>query len=921
MRKIFKGHHLLLASYLVAPGILAPSTYAQTPQANVQVPRAANESTFELKVDTNSEVLKTTRREPQDGAIVVTKVSGNSLSLVAKAKTLPSRPDRIWVDLYLVNENKLSLLDLTMEVEGNTQNVNVDPFSDKAFEGPHALGGVSGLGVAHASFTVPVSADLATIRVTFSGTLHETSSSNSTPILVTKDGKDVWSLMADAHKLFVVDTATDLKTAEVNLPGSPASLAESADGKHIYVVSSDTNQFTVIDRASRSIVQTIVDPRLGRDIRNIVVSSDGRYAFVNGYVSDTVTRLVRLTSGLFAVDKQISVGRRPVGMSLSADGKTLYVAHFLPRGRPDDNETWVSVVATDPFAMHHEVIWRDLGNRKEAKCLEDKYSQPEGSVLFEGTATQLSGVFLPPAGDLGWIPGLRVGPTALWEVPAGKVLPGIAPSTFSPGFAFFLDARSLESAAVKYHPLVLDTPDAKLDFLRCAKFDYDAESPSGKFNAGRAEESLASDGAAIPTGTTGLTETGVSRFVAFTKGARRALLLSYTSDEIQVFDAVTQHPVAKTNVQLSGSNPIGLAITPDGKKAYVAYENSLFTSVLDLSEVSEPLKLPVATFVPFEYRQSARPNNSILTSSRIARFTKDVPENAPIREVGRITLLTRDPLEESVRRGKVLFNSSNPGKYPGLSRSKQAACAVCHPGGGHDGAVWATVEGERRTMSLHGGVGERGWLHQSGTHRDIGEFVRTVVPERLGGTGLSEPDYNSLANYIAFHIPKLQAPATDPQRVKRGAEIFAKSCAGCHQGAALSSGRMDPSDPLGGGLAAGPKLFDIGTSSESSNVLLPEFFTSKLPPPASTLYATVRGDRDLGAADPAQQLLGFRPRPDRSREEFRAPTLINVWDHSIFLHDGKLANLRETVQYINNAVGAGLTEEEIDDVLEYLRSL
>lgn len=924
MTTMSKKGCVLLLSYLVAQST-AHAVEASLPQKTKgprnYVQRLEAENTFQLSIDTHSPKFNTTHREPQDGPVTVTLVSGADAELIAKAKTIPSRPDRIWVDVYLVNKSKASLLDLTMMVKGPANNVNVDPFSDLAFDGPHPLGGVAAQGVAHAAFTVPVGTDPVSVQVAFNGKPHSSEAVNATPIAVTFDGKEVWSLLSDAKKIFVADTQKDALLDAIEMPGIPEKLAITPDDKQILVVCSDTNQVVVIDRATRKIVQILKDEELGRDLRNILVSQDGNYVYIDGYVSDTVTRLARSQDGVLSIDKTIKVGRRPVGLSLSADGKVLYAAHFLPRGTPDDNETFVSVIATDPFAFHHEVVWRDLGNRKESKCLSAKFNKEPESLLFEGTATQLAGVFLPPAGDLGWVPGLRVGPTALWEVPAGKMIPAIAPAIFSPGFAFFIDARTLDSSAIKYSPLVLDAPDSTLEFLRCAKFGYDAESPTHTPVKGEAVEAQYNDGAAVPTGSTGLSESGVTRFVAFTKGGRRALMLSYTADEIQVLDAVTQHSVEKNHTLLSGSNPIGMALTPDGKKAFVAYENSLFTSVLDISQLADPSALPPTTHVPFEYRVTPRPSNSILTTSHLVRFTESVPTTAPIIETKQIQLLTEDVLAPEVRRGKILFDSSNPTKFPKLTRSRQAACATCHPGGGNDGAVWATVEGERRTMALRGGVGTRGWLHQSGTHRDIGEFVRSIVPERLGGTGLDEPDYNALAQYVAFHIPKLQSPVTEPARVARGAALFSERCAGCHQGAGLTSGKVDPKDPLGGGLASGPGLFDLGTSSPSAFVLLPSFFTAQLPPQAHTLYDLIRGDRDLGANDPVQQQIGFRSRPERKKEQFRAPTLINVWDNVLFLHNGRFSDLESTVRFIDNAVGAELNDEQIADVVEYLKSL
>ena len=878
-------------------------------------------SDFHLVVDPAHAALMTTHREPQEGPAQVTAKQTGNLEVVARAKTLPARSDRIWVDLYVVNHADHGVAQLKLAVTGGSAfDVNEDPLGDLAVTQPLVLGGVASHGVTHVAITVPATAK-SELELALSGVATQRSASNSAPIVTTPDGRQVWSVVPDANVLVAIDTATDQRIATVAIPGRPSSVAVTPDGARLLVTSADANTVTVVDPATHAVVQTLSESDgLGRDLRHIVVSPDGASAYASAYVGDSVTQLLRLQSGRYKVAGHVSTGRRPLGLAVAADGSTVLVSHYLPRGTPDDNETWMSVIQTQPLKLHHEVIWRDLGNRNEATCLGQKYGQPTEKMQLEGTATQLAGVFLPPNGALAWIPGLRIGPSAIWELGPGKSLPGISQSTVSPGFLFFADSRGLEKTAVKRQPLVLDLPDAKLDFLRCAKLDYDSESPRRKL-VDMEPGAQQNDGAAIPTGITGLSEAGTSRFIAFSRGGRRALLLSYAADEVQVYDAATQHPASVAHFQLTGSNPTGLAVSPDGKRGYVSYENSLFVSVLDLTAYADPEKLPAATFVPFEYRMIGRASNSLVTESRLVRLISQVPAVPPISESKQIALLDADVLSTKQRRGRVLFSSSNPVKYPALTASRQASCGTCHPSGGHDGSVWVTTEGVRRTLNLRGGVAGRGWLHQMGTHQNISEFVKTVVPERLLGKGLSEEDYGALAEYIAFQIPRLQSPPTDAVAAARGKALFAQSCTGCHSGDKATGGNPDPADPLGGGLAAGPALYDVGTATSDAHIAIPSFFTSRLPPPASTLYELIRGDRALGDSDPVQMTLGFRARPNRSATAFRAPALVNVWDYSVFFHSGAVSSLRGSVEFLNTQLKLKLTPEQISDLVEYLKTL
>jgi len=882
------------------------------------------EAKFTVHVDTKHATLATTRRHPQTEPAQTIRLSGENLDLSTRAKTMAARPGWIWLDLFFVNDSELGIgqLDISFSSEMALLDISTDPLSESFIDGSLMIGGIAAEGIAHLAIAVKEADSPVSFNVTVKGLTTDRVEAHSSPIVTSPDGMEVWASLADANTLVVVDTVTDRKIASISVPAKPSSVAITNDGVLVLVSSADANTLTVIDRKTRTIVQSFDEKAgIGRDPRHIVVSPDDSRVFVSSYVSDRITSLRRLADGTFRVENTLQLGRRPVGLAISSDSRTLYVAHFLPRGPANNNETWVSVVNTDPLDLVREIIWRDIGNKEEAKCLTKRFGVEPEKLSFEGTATQLAGVFLSPGGALGWIPGLRVGPTAIWEFAPGKVLPGVIRSTFSPSFLFFMDTRNAELARVKRHPLVIDIPDASLDFLRCADLEYDSESVVAT-PVPEQEGVIYSNGAAVPTGSTGLSEAGLSRFMTFSRGGRRALILSYTADELQVFDGITQQPVAKRQLKLSGSNPLGMVVTPDGSKGYVVYEGSTFLSVLDLTAYAQPKILPEASYVPYEYQRTDRANNSFLTEARLVRFIDDVPAVPPITEIGQIEVITNDPMDPKVRRGRILFSSSNPEKHPELTASRQAACVSCHPGGGHDGTVWGTMEGERRTVSLYGGVAGRGWLHQSATHPDILDFVEIVVPERLGGSGLSNADYEALAGYSAFHIPKIQSPATDPEQVERGEFIFLRACAACHNSPTYSGGNPNPDHPWGGASSnSRPLLFDIGTATESANVLLPSFFSSRLPPPANRLYDIVRGDRELGDNDPAQEILEFRPRANRAKGAIRPPSLINVWDYSVFFHDGRFTNLEDVMDYLNKQLKLGLSPEELSDVTAYVKTL
>jgi mono/diheme cytochrome c family protein len=387
-------------------------------------------------------------------------------------------------------------------------------------------------------------------------------------------------------------------------------------------------------------------------------------------------------------------------------------------------------------------------------------------------------------------------------------------------------------------------------------------------------------------------------------------------------DATTFHPTTREHLTLSGNTPLGMVVSPDGRKAYVSYENSLYLSVLDLSAYADPSALPEPSFVPYEYRdvpELVGGQNGIGTQ-RLVRHLSETPLRPTINESAQIVLLDEDPMDPVMRRGRILFTSSNVEKYPELTAVTMTSCASCHVAGGTDGSMWATMEGERKTMGLWGGTRNRGWLHISATHRDIQSFADLVVRERLGGQ-LSSSDQDALSRYVADGIPTLQSPHVDEALAAEGEVLFAAHCASCHFGERQTSGLPDPADPLGGGRMSGPILYDIGTATDDARVALAPFLETLLPEQEAEILRLCRGDRELGEGDPLQELLDFRQRPTRLRGEFKAPDLTNVWDHTLFLHDGRFDRLEDVVHFFVETLELPIDESGERAIVEYLKTL
>ncbi len=893
------------------------------PDVNPQ-PRAAH---FEVAIDTTSAELAGATAEPVAGPVTITG-DGGDLGLAVRVWRPAATPDWLRAELFVDNRDpSLGLAAARLHVSdlaGATAAVDVtrDPFADAPLaDGEVALGTIGAEAVGTAALAFDGAGGTITFAIDVDATTTSRTPSASGPIAISPDGSEVWATFADAGLVAVIDTTTDTRVAQVDVPGAPSSVAITPDGALVLVTSRTANTVTVIDRARRRVVQTLGEADgIGREPRHVIASADGSWAYVSAYVGDRITRLARYGSR-FEVDGMLDVGRRPAGMALAPDG-TLLVAHFLPRGGIRDNHSWLTVITPDPFAVARETIIADDFDVADVQCLADVFHADAETLTFEGVATQLSGVYLSPGGSTAWVPGARVTGTPVLERGPNAMesaFANAAPGHFSPAFLFAFDARDPADTDRLLHPGVLAAPDVNVDYARCAQFQLEIEM-AGRIVLGDGRQTNL--GPVIQAGTAGMSETGIMRALAFSRGGRRLFGLSYLADELVVYDAMTAYPTSQLNLQLSGSNPIGMVVTPGGDKAYVAYANSTFVSVLDTSALARPDDLPGPSYIPYQltHVDGFGPSQSPLTRLNLVRYVDGVPERPPITEAGQVDLVDADPIDPDTRRGRILFNSSNPDKYPGLSASRQAACATCHPDGGNDGSAWATMEGERRTISLRGGVAGRGWLHASGTHQNILEFVDTVVAERLGGSGGDDITL-PLARYVATGIPRLQSPPVDEALAERGRQLFADHCSVCHGGAGMTSGNPDPDDPWGGGKDAGPGLFDVGTATDNAGVLLGPAFASQLPPIDAELFTLLRGDRALGPDDRAGKILDFRPRPDRPRGQFKAPSLIGDWDSVLFFHDGRYTSLDQVVDHLNRDQELGLSADDQHAVVEYLKTL
>ncbi|TFG42609.1 MAG: hypothetical protein E4H43_02900, partial [Bacteroidia bacterium] len=102
---------------------------------------------------------------------------------------------------------------------------------------------------------------------------------------------------------------------------SPLNLAVSNDGKNLYVVAEEGNALLVVETYKQKVTHKV---EVGNHPHSVILSKDGKTAYISNQWSDNVS-VVDLTN--FTVTNTLKTGGGPAGLALSAEERYLYVAN------------------------------------------------------------------------------------------------------------------------------------------------------------------------------------------------------------------------------------------------------------------------------------------------------------------------------------------------------------------------------------------------------------------------------------------------------------------------------------------------------------------------------------------------------------------------------------------------------------------
>jgi len=187
---------------------------------------------------------------------------------------------------------------------------------------------------------------------------------------MSSDGKTAYVSNEDTGELTVLDLAAGQIRKNIKVGSEPEGVTLRPDGRVVYVTSEGDGEVTAVDTTTLAVIAHMkTDPRP----RAIVFTKDGATAFVSCENSGTVMVLdarAHKTLGKIDLPKPATPGAippRPMGIVLSPDDRTLYVA----TGRAK------SIAVIDVASRTFTKAIEDVGDRPWGIALS-----PDGAKLF-----------------------------------------------------------------------------------------------------------------------------------------------------------------------------------------------------------------------------------------------------------------------------------------------------------------------------------------------------------------------------------------------------------------------------------------------------------------------------------------------------------------------------------------------------------
>lgn len=393
---------------------------------------------------------------------------------------------------------------------------------------------------------------------------------------------------------------------------SPLDVVVSADGSRLYVTAEEANALLVVSVTESRILAEIA---VGKRPHSVVLSRDGKTAYVSNRWSDNVSVIDLKEQRII---ETLETGSGPSGMALGPEDRTLYVAN----------------------SFSHDISIFDLRSRLERKRLV--------------TGSEPHAIALAPDGQTVYVTNRRANPTPSGIPPVSEVTvvhtgsqkvvlrKNLHSAHLLEGVAFTPTGDLALITLVKPKNLLPATQVGRgwmvthgLGILECGNPGRVAQVLLDEPNAFFADPydiAITRDGRRAF-----ITNAGANCVTVVDVGGLRRLLDGATQDRLATY---ANHLGLSSRLVIAriatGANPKGLALSPDGRRLYVAERLEDRIAVID---------------------------------TKLLKTVQTIPLGEP-------------ESESMVRRGQKLFNNADHA-YQG-----QFSCRTCHPNADQDGLTY-----------------------------------------------------------------------------------------------------------------------------------------------------------------------------------------------------------------------------------------
>ena len=744
-------------------------------------------------------------------------------------------------------------------------------------------------------------------------------------------------------------------------PTRSSTIRLTANDKIVVVVNRETNSLSVLQvrKRNQDAAIKLAEVAVGVEPRAVAVDPAGRFAYVTNGASGTVSVVALIGDDRFAVvGEPIKVGNEPRGCTLTPNGTRLFVANYSD-GTVSVIDTSSRKVETVEVGGHPMAIaiTNDNDNRdddetvfvteffseliagREAKPFDDDARQGVVHAFPSGSLIPAPNITLSPIGNVGFVADR----SAFCTKTAGAVV--LQSEVYCPDVTISNPAddkikkdpqgafpNQLMSAIIRKDRLYLpnigagpEPPVSAINFdVNVQALVHVVDTRTSKelanlqvnLNTEVAKETLPAD----PTKS--LDKLFGNDLVAIDGTGDGKLFLIVSRGGNFVFRATLDangrltlgSPVVRFQ---TGNIPNGVAISSDGRRAYVNNEVNLSVTAIDL-EANRVIERDMSIGTPPTPGTFA---HAVLVGKLTFFTALGTPDN------GLLDMRIRDIVPLAFR-GKASDNA-------------WSSCHSCHPDGLTDNVTWSFPDGPRQTLPLDAFFAKdnpsdqriSNWSAVRGSVTDFNNNSRAVQ----GGKGFAgDPPNPNIYNHgitqgasDALDLMTLWVQTVrtlnqpQPADASAGRAVFGASCASCHGGAKWSKSQTiyadNPAftaDPLAM-LPGVPR--DPGVTAAAGGQIV-----SYTAGAATLTFLDDVGTFDAGNPLELRGAGGKIGQAALGGAGFNAPSLLGVAHNAPYFHDGSAATLDDVFarhQLGGSTIASLLNAGEQDSLKAFLASI